>query len=81
MKNDPKLKETIIETLYKESKKEGIEYRRHALKAFTEVLHELEEDEFKKVYDIAQEVLPKVSHVVHFNKLGKCIWSINVFFF
>ncbi|KAJ8667078.1 hypothetical protein QAD02_008740 [Eretmocerus hayati] len=56
-----KLKETIIETLYRESKKENVEYRRHALKAFTEVLHELDEDEFVQVYEIAQEVLPNLN--------------------
>lgn len=61
MKNDPKLKETIVEALYKESKKEGLEYRRHAWKAFTEVLHELDEDKFTQVHDIALDVLPKVS--------------------
>lgn len=54
----------IIEVLHKESKKEGLEYRRHAFKAFTEVLHGLEEDKFKLVYDISQEVLPKVSYKV-----------------
>ncbi|OXU22910.1 hypothetical protein TSAR_016170 [Trichomalopsis sarcophagae] len=61
LKNDAKLKETIVEALYKESKKEGLEYRRHAFKALTEVLHELDEDKYKQVYDIAQEVLPKLT--------------------
>uniref|UniRef100_A0ABD2WFD9 TOG domain-containing protein n=1 Tax=Trichogramma kaykai TaxID=54128 RepID=A0ABD2WFD9_9HYME len=61
LKKDETLKHTIIETLYKESKKENIEYRRHAFKALTEVLHELDEDKFKEVYEIAQEVLPKLT--------------------
>jgi len=51
----------IIEALYKESKKEGLEYRRHSLKAFTNVLNELNEDKFTQIYDIAKEVLAKVS--------------------
>jgi hypothetical protein len=61
LKNDPKLKDAIIVALHKESQMEEIQYRRYALKAFTEVLHELDEDKFKQVYEIAQQVLPKVS--------------------
>ncbi|XP_058794814.1 proteasome adapter and scaffold protein ECM29 isoform X2 [Phymastichus coffea] len=61
LKNDQKLKELIIETLYRESKKDNLEYRRYALEAFTNVLHELDEDRFTQVYDIAQEVLPKLT--------------------
>ncbi|XP_029040341.2 proteasome adapter and scaffold protein ECM29 isoform X1 [Osmia bicornis bicornis] len=52
----------IVQALYRESKKEALEYRRHALKAFGMVLHELNVNKFKEVYDIAQEIwttLPK----------------------
>ncbi|XP_011494527.1 PREDICTED: proteasome-associated protein ECM29 homolog [Ceratosolen solmsi marchali] len=61
LKNDSNLKDVIVVALYKESKKEDLEYRHHALKAFTEVLHELDEDKFTQVYEIAQEVLPKLT--------------------
>ncbi|XP_012280899.1 proteasome-associated protein ECM29 homolog isoform X2 [Orussus abietinus] len=58
---DTELLETIVESLHKESKKEAIEYRRYALKAFSDVLHELQIDRFSQVHDIAQEVLLKVT--------------------
>ncbi|XP_014217029.1 proteasome-associated protein ECM29 homolog [Copidosoma floridanum] len=61
LRKDPNLRDTIVEALLKESKKEGIEYRRYALKALTDVLHELEEDRFKQVYEIALDVLPKLT--------------------
>ncbi|XP_015601340.2 proteasome adapter and scaffold protein ECM29 [Cephus cinctus] len=59
---DPKLSEAIVEALYKESKKEAIEYRRHALKALSDVLHELDIDKFTQIYDIAQEILLKLAN-------------------
>lgn len=54
------LVESTLDALYKESKKEAPEYRRHALKAFSDVLHELDVDRFTQVYDIVQEILLKV---------------------
>ncbi|KAI4501123.1 hypothetical protein M0802_003926 [Mischocyttarus mexicanus] len=62
LKEDEKLKEIIIETLYRESKKEAIEYRQHALQGFCTVLHELDIDKFREVYNIAQEILTKLSN-------------------
>lgn len=62
MKKDSKTTELVVETLYKESKKEAVEYRRHALKAFSDVLHELDVDRFTCVYDIAQNILSKVTN-------------------
>lgn len=46
----------IVQVLYRESKKEALEYRRHALEAFAMVLHELDIDKFKEIYDIAEEI-------------------------
>lgn len=51
----------VADALYKESNKENLEYRRHALKAFADVLHELQIDRFTQLYDIAQEILVKFS--------------------
>ncbi|KAG7212048.1 hypothetical protein KM043_012404 [Ampulex compressa] len=59
---DKKLSEVIVQTLYRESKKEAVEYRRHALQAFAMVVHELDIDKFSDVYDIAQDVLTKLSN-------------------
>lgn len=59
---DKEMQETIIETLFRESKKEAVEYRQHALQAFCMVLHELDIDRFTEVYNIAQEILTKVSN-------------------
>lgn len=56
LKEDPEMTMVIVQALYKESKKEAVEYRRHALQAFAMVLHELDIDRFKEVYDIAQEI-------------------------
>ena len=56
LKEDPETTMVIVQALYKESKKEAVEYRRHALQAFAMVLHELDIDRFKEVYDIAQEI-------------------------
>ncbi|XP_008560300.1 proteasome adapter and scaffold protein ECM29 [Microplitis demolitor] len=61
LSKDPALTTSVIDALYKESKKDNIEYRRHALKAFADVLHELEIDRFTQLYDIAQEILIKMS--------------------
>lgn len=46
----------IVQILYRESKKETLEYRRHALYAFGTILHELNIDKFKEVYEIVQEM-------------------------
>lgn len=62
LNEDEKLKEIIIETLYRESKKEAVEYRQHALQGFCTVLHELDVDKFTEVYNIAQEILTKLSN-------------------
>ncbi|XP_012151377.1 proteasome adapter and scaffold protein ECM29 isoform X2 [Megachile rotundata] len=62
LKENAEISADIVQVLYKETKKEALEYRRHALKAFGMVLHELDVDKFKEVYDIAQEIwttLPK----------------------
>ncbi|KAK0081163.1 hypothetical protein PV325_012689 [Microctonus aethiopoides] len=61
LSKDNELSAMITDTLYRESKKENLEYRRHALKAFADVLHELEIDRFTSLYDIAQEILHKLS--------------------
>ena len=61
LSKDTKLAEEVVGILYKESKKEALEYRRHALKAFSDVLHELDINRFTQIYNIAQEVLPKVN--------------------
>ncbi|XP_012265500.2 proteasome adapter and scaffold protein ECM29 [Athalia rosae] len=53
---------SALDALYKESKKEALEYRRHALKAFSDVLYGLDIDRFTQVYDIAQEILLKLSN-------------------
>ncbi|KYM93818.1 Proteasome-associated protein ECM29 like protein [Cyphomyrmex costatus] len=58
---DTVLLDTIVVTLYRESKKENAEYRRHALQAFAMVLHELDVDRFTEMYEIVQEILIKVS--------------------
>ncbi|XP_011343237.1 proteasome adapter and scaffold protein ECM29 isoform X2 [Ooceraea biroi] len=58
---DTALLDTIVTTLYRESKKENAEYRRNALQAFAMVLHELDIDKFTEIYAIVQEVLIKVS--------------------
>lgn len=55
------LLDTIVLTLYRESKKENVEYRRSALQAFATVLHELDIDRFTETYEIVQEILIKVS--------------------
>ncbi|XP_074097479.1 proteasome adapter and scaffold protein ECM29 [Cotesia typhae] len=57
---DAALSASVVEALYKESKKENLEYRRYALKAFADVLHELGIDKFTELYDIAQEILVKM---------------------
>ncbi|CAD6237411.1 GSCOCG00002299001-RA-CDS [Cotesia congregata] len=57
---DAALSASVVEALYKESKKENLEYRRYALKAFADVLHELGIDKFTELYDIAQEILGKM---------------------
>lgn len=61
LKQDEEMRKTIVDVLLRESKKENLEYRRQALKAFSDVLHELEEDRFVEFYGIAQEILGKVS--------------------
>ncbi|XP_011685024.1 PREDICTED: proteasome-associated protein ECM29 homolog [Wasmannia auropunctata] len=58
---DPALLDTVVLTLHRESKKENVEYRRHALQAFAMVLHELNIDRFTEIYEIVQEILIKVS--------------------
>ena len=60
LSEDTKLTEEVVKILYKESKKEALEYRRYALKAFSDVLYELDVDRFTQIYEIAQEMLPKV---------------------
>lgn len=50
----------IVEILHRESKKEALVYRRHALDAFGTVLQKLGIDKFKEVYDIAQEIWTEV---------------------
>ncbi|KOC60812.1 Proteasome-associated protein ECM29 like protein [Habropoda laboriosa] len=62
LKEDIEISMNVVQILQRESKKEALEYRRHALQAFGMVLHELNIDMFKEVYDIAQEIwstLPK----------------------
>ncbi|CAL7951979.1 unnamed protein product [Xylocopa violacea] len=62
LKEDSEICTEIIQILHRESKKEALEYRRHALHAFGTVLHELNIDRFKEVYEIAREIwstLPK----------------------
>lgn len=59
---DTALLDTVVATLYRESKKENAEYRRHALQAFAMVLHELDIDRFTETYEIVQEILIKVSY-------------------
>ncbi|KAF7987486.1 hypothetical protein HCN44_003248 [Aphidius gifuensis] len=61
LSKDQQLTKIVTDALYKECKKDNLEYRRHALKAFTDVLHELEIDNFVQLYDIAQEILIKLS--------------------
>lgn len=61
LSKDSKLTEEVLGILYKESKKEALEYRRHALKAYSDVLHELDINRFTQIYDIAQDVLPKLT--------------------
>lgn len=58
---DTALLDTIVLTLHRESKKENAEYRRSALQAFAMVLHELDIDRFTEIYEIAQEILIKIS--------------------
>ncbi|XP_066591555.1 proteasome adapter and scaffold protein ECM29 [Prorops nasuta] len=53
---------TIIEILSRESRKGTMDYRRNALKALAEILHELDVDKFSETYDIAQELLVKLSN-------------------
>ncbi|CAK9831680.1 Proteasome adapter and scaffold protein ECM29 [Anthophora retusa] len=62
LKENTEMSMDIVQILQRESKKEALEYRRHALQAFGMVLHELNIDKFKEVYEIAQEIwstLPK----------------------
>ncbi|XP_012233833.1 proteasome adapter and scaffold protein ECM29 [Linepithema humile] len=58
---DAVLLDSIMVTLHRESKKENVEYRRNALKAYAMVLHELDVDRFTEIYEIVQEILVKVS--------------------
>lgn len=58
---DTALLDSILVTLHRESKKEKIEYRRNALKAYAMTLHELDVDRFTEIYDIVQEILVKVN--------------------
>ncbi|XP_053994994.1 proteasome adapter and scaffold protein ECM29 [Hylaeus volcanicus] len=62
LKEDSETSTVIVQVLHRESKKEALEYRRYALQAFGMVLHALDIDKFKEVYDIANEIwttLPK----------------------
>ncbi|XP_011307486.1 proteasome-associated protein ECM29 homolog [Fopius arisanus] len=61
LSKNPELTMAITEALHKESCKANIEYRRHALEAFADVLHELEVDRFTQLYDIAQDILIKMA--------------------
>lgn len=82
LKNDSALTELIVEALYKESKKEATEYRRFALKAFSDVLHELNVDRFTQVYEIAQNIFSKVSSSSKYNKkINETKYYINFFGF
>ncbi|XP_043249578.1 proteasome adapter and scaffold protein ECM29 [Colletes gigas] len=62
LKEDPETSTVIVQVLLRESKKEALEYRRYALQVFGMVLHELDIDQFKEIYDMAEEIwttLPK----------------------
>lgn len=65
LNKDPVLTATVLDALYKESKKESVEYRRHGVKGFADVLHALEVDRFTQLYDIAQEILIKVCKFIY----------------
>lgn len=67
---DTALLDTIVLTLYRESKKENVEYRRSALKAFAMVLHELDIDRFTETYEIVQEILIKVSFIKYYKEIA-----------
>ncbi|XP_076235930.1 proteasome adapter and scaffold protein ECM29 isoform X2 [Calliopsis andreniformis] len=56
LKEETEMCTVIVQALYKESKKEALEYRRQALQAFGTVLNELDIDKFVETYDIAQEI-------------------------
>lgn len=56
LKENSEISMDIVQILYRESKKEALEYRRHALYAFGTILHELNIDKFKEVYEIVQEI-------------------------
>nr|XP_033335253.1 proteasome adapter and scaffold protein ECM29 [Megalopta genalis] len=56
LKEDQEMCAIIVDTLHRESKKEAIEYRRHALQAFGTVLHELDIDKFQEISDIFEEI-------------------------
>ncbi|XP_078050250.1 proteasome adapter and scaffold protein ECM29 isoform X2 [Augochlora pura] len=60
LKEDQEMCAIIIDTLYRESKKESIEYRRHALQAFSTVLNELDIDKFREISDIFEEIMGTV---------------------
>ncbi|XP_043507485.1 proteasome adapter and scaffold protein ECM29 [Frieseomelitta varia] len=60
-KENNDLSTDLIQILHRESKKEALEYRRQALRAFGTILHELDIDKFKEVYEIVQEILSMLS--------------------
>ncbi|XP_043596940.1 proteasome adapter and scaffold protein ECM29 isoform X1 [Bombus pyrosoma] len=61
LKENSGISADIVQILHRESKKEALDYRRHALRAFGTVLHELNIDKFKEVYEIVQEILSTLS--------------------
>lgn len=67
----------IVQALYKESKKEALEYRRHALQAFATVLHELDIDKFIETYDIAQEIWRTV-RIIYKDDVSLIIPNTNI---
>jgi len=77
---DTALLDTIVLTLYRESKKENVEYRRSALKAFAMVLHELDIDRFTETYEIVQEILIKVSCIKYYKEIAINIHAIYMCF-
>lgn len=68
----------IVQILYRESKKEALEYRRYALCAFGTILHELNIDKFKEVYEIVQEIWTMVCINNKNKMINYTFWYMNI---
>lgn len=78
LKENSEMSMNIVQILYRESKKEALEYRRHALYAFGTILHELNIDKFKEVYEIVQEIWTMVCTNNKNKMINHTFWYMNI---